>query len=49
MDQFTRWIIGFVVQTGTVDDRALCRMFHSTFSKSGILTYLCSYFFIHMS
>ena len=42
MDQFTRRIIGFAVQTGDVDGRALCRMFNQAISKQGIPKYLSS-------
>jgi len=42
MDQFTRRIIGFGVQAGDVDGRALCRMFNQAISKQGIPQYLSS-------
>ena len=42
MDQFTRRIIGFGVQAGDVDGRALCRMFNQAISKQGIPKYLSS-------
>ena len=42
MDQFTRRIIGFAVQTGDVDGRALCRMFNQAISKQGSPKYLSS-------
>ena len=42
MDQFTRRIIGFAVQAGDVDGRALCRMFNQAISKQGIPKYLSS-------
>jgi len=37
MDQFTRRIIGFAVQTGNVDGPALCRMFNRAVSNRGVL------------
>ncbi len=37
MDQFTRRIIGFVVQAGTVDGVALCRMFNRAIRGQHIL------------
>ena len=42
MDQFTRRIIGFAVQTGDVDGRALCRMFNQAIAKQGSPKYLSS-------
>jgi putative transposase len=40
MDQFTRRIVGFGVQSGDVDGVALCRMFSSAISSSGAPKYL---------
>lgn len=42
MDQFTRRIIGFGIQAGDVDGRALCRMFNQAISKQGNPNYLSS-------
>jgi putative transposase len=36
MDQFTRRIIGFGVQTGDIDGVALCRMFHRAILGMGV-------------
>ena len=40
MDLFTRRIIGFAVQTGDVDGRALCYMFNQAIAKQGAPKYL---------
>ena len=42
MDQFTRRIIVFGVHAGDVDSVALCRMFNTAISTSGVPTYLSS-------
>ena len=42
MDQFTRRIIGFSVQTGDIDGPALCRMFNRAISGQGIPRHLSS-------
>jgi transposase InsO family protein len=42
MDQFTRRIIGFGVQAGEVDGRALCRMFNHAIARQGPPRYLSS-------
>ncbi len=42
MDQFTRRIIGFAVQTGDVDGPALCRMFNRVISGRHTPRYLSS-------
>ena len=42
MDQFTRRIIGFAVQAGTVDGSALCRLFNQAISRQGVPKYLSS-------
>lgn len=42
MDQFTRQIIGFAVQAGDIDGRALCRMFNQAISRQGTPRYLSS-------
>jgi transposase InsO family protein len=42
MEQFTRRIIGFGVQSGTVDGVALCRMFHRAIRGHGLPKYLSS-------
>lgn len=40
IDQFTRRIVGFAVQTGGVDGRALCHMFNHAISRPGTPKYL---------
>ena len=42
MDQYTRRIIGFSVHAGSVDGRALCRMFSDATSGQGWTKYLSS-------
>jgi len=42
MDQFTRRVIGFAVQAGDVNGRALCRMFNQAIAKQGNPKYLSS-------
>jgi len=42
MDQFTRRIIGFGIQTGAVDGIALCRMFNHAITRQGIPRHLSS-------
>jgi putative transposase len=42
MDQFTRRIIGFGIQAGTVDGVALCRMLHQAIRKQSVPKYLSS-------
>ena len=42
MDQFTRRIIGFGVHGGTVDEMALCRMFHRAIRGHSLPKYLSS-------
>jgi putative transposase len=42
MDQFTRRIIGFGIQPGTVDGVALCRMLHQAIRKQSAPKYLSS-------
>lgn len=42
MDQFTRCIIGFAVQSGNVDGPALCRMFNDATSGQGWPNYVSS-------
>ena len=42
MDQFTHRIIGFGVQAGEVDGRALCRMFNKAIARQGEPKYLSS-------
>jgi transposase InsO family protein len=42
MDQFTRRIIGFGIQAGIVDGRALCRMFNRATRGQAIPKYLSS-------
>ena len=42
MDQFTRRIIGFGIQAGTVDGIALCRMFNHAIAGQGVPCYLSS-------
>ncbi len=42
MDQFTRRIIGFGVQAGTVDGPSLCRMFNHAICGAGSSTYISS-------
>ena len=42
MDQFTRRVIGFGVQAGNVDSRALCRMFNRAIADQGQPQYLSS-------
>ena len=40
MDQFTRRILGFGIQAGTVDGVALCRMLHQAIQKQSVPKYL---------
>jgi putative transposase len=42
MDRFTRRIIGFGIQSGTVDGVALCRMLHQAIRKQSVPKYLSS-------
>ncbi len=42
MDQFTRRIIGFGVQAGTVDGPSLCRMFNLAICRAGSPRYISS-------
>jgi transposase InsO family protein len=42
MDQFTRRIVGFATQAGTVDGKALCRMFNHAIARQGVPCYLSS-------
>jgi transposase InsO family protein len=42
MDQFTRRIIGFGIQAGTVDGAALCRMLRQAIRKQSVPKYLSS-------
>jgi len=42
MDQFTRRIIGFGVQAGTVDGPSLCRMFNHAIGGAGSPKYISS-------
>ena len=42
MDQFTRRIIGFGVQAGTVDGPSLCRMFNHAICGAGLPRYISS-------
>lgn len=42
MDQFTRSIIGFGIQVGTVDGIALCRMFNHAIAGKGLPRHLSS-------
>jgi len=42
MDQFTRRIVGFGVNTGDVDGMALCRMFNTATSTTHAPKYLSS-------
>ena len=42
MDQFSRRIIGFGIQAGTVDGMALCRMFNHAIARQGAPSYLSS-------
>ena len=42
MDQFTRRIIGFGIQTGAVDGIALCRMFNHAIVRQGVPRHLSS-------
>ena len=42
MDQFTRRIVGFGIQAGSVDGIALCRMFNHAIAREGVSRYLSS-------
>ena len=42
MDQYTRWIVGFGIQAGIVDGRALCCMFNHAIRGQSSPTYLSS-------
>src|SRR5262249_18263127 len=42
MDQYTRRIIGFGIQRGTVNGMALCRMFRQAIRGAGLPKYLSS-------